>query len=333
MTSANPIVRLDRVNVRFTTNLQADEGFPGPKRKTAVEALRDVNLDIQPNEILSIVGESGCGKTTLCRTVVGLTRPTSGSVFVNNVRVNFGKSDELRRLWRTCQMIFQDPYSTFNPLSSIFDVIAIPLRKFGLARTDAEIRNQMEFVFNQVGLDYADLLGKYPTQLSGGQRQRLAIARAVAIKPSVIIADEPVSMLDMSLRAGILDLLIELNKKQGVTVLFITHDIAVARYISHRIAVMYKGSIVELSSAKDLPNSPQHPYTQLLLSAAPRLKEKSNWSKELGSILRNVNPDTVGCKFYPRCPLGMEVCVSDVPTLERVSAGHFVACFARSKEA
>jgi len=327
-----PIVRLENVSVRFTTNLQADETSVARTRKTAVEALRNVSLDILPNEILSIVGESGCGKTTLCRTVIGLTRPTSGSIYVNEGRVNFGKSGELRKLWRTCQMIFQDPYSTFNPLSSIFDVMAIPLRKFGLAKTDAEIRRRMETVLAQVGLNYAELEGKYPTQLSGGQRQRLAIARALSIEPSVVIADEPVSMLDMSLRAGILDLLIELNKKQGVTVIFITHDIAVARYISHRIAVMYKGSVAELSSAKDLLDSPQHPYTQLLLSAAPRLKEKSNWSKELGVTLRNVDPDTVGCKFYPRCPLGFDPCVAEVPSLAEVASNHRVACFARFKK-
>jgi oligopeptide/dipeptide ABC transporter ATP-binding protein len=326
------IVRLENVSVRFTTNLQADEAYLTPNRKTAVTALRNVNLDIIPNEILSIVGESGCGKTTLCRTVMGLTRPTSGNVYVNERRVNFGKSGELRKLWRTCQMIFQDPYSTFNPLSSIFDVMAVPLRKFGLVRTDEEIRQRMEKIFAQVGLNYTELEGKYPTQLSGGQRQRLAVARALSIEPSVIIADEPVSMLDMSLRAGILDLLIELNKNQGMTVIFITHDIAVARYISSRIAVMYKGSVVELASAKDLLDSPQHPYTQLLLSAAPRMKEKSNWSKELGEVLRNIDPDTVGCKFYPRCPLGFDACVADVPTLEEVASYHLVSCFARTKK-
>jgi oligopeptide/dipeptide ABC transporter ATP-binding protein len=326
-----PIVRLEDVSVRFTTNLQADETYLTQIRKTSVDALRSVNLDIMPKEILSIVGESGCGKTTLCRTVIGLTRPTSGNVYVNESRVNFGKSGELRKLWRTCQMIFQDPYSTFNPLSSIFDVMAIPLRKFGIAKTDAEIRERMEKIFTQVGLHYADLEGKYPTQLSGGQRQRLAIARAFSIEPSVIIADEPVSMLDMSLRAGILDLLIELNKRQGVTVIFITHDIAVARYISDRIAVMYKGSVVELASAKELLDSPQHPYTQLLLSAAPRLREKSNWSKELGVVLKNVDPDTVGCKFYPRCPLGFNTCVAEVPSLEEVASNHLVSCFARTK--
>jgi oligopeptide/dipeptide ABC transporter ATP-binding protein len=327
-----PIVRLENVAVRFTANLQADETYVTRVHKSAVDALRNVSLDVMPNEILSIVGESGCGKTTLCRTVIGLTRPTSGNVYVNERRVNFGKSGELRKLWRTCQMIFQDPYSTFNPLSSVFDVMAIPLRKFGIARTDAEIQERMEKVFAQVGLSYTDLEGKYPSQLSGGQRQRLAVARALSIEPSVIIADEPVSMLDMSLRAGILDLIIELNKKQGVTVIFITHDIAVARYISDRIAVMYKGSVVELASAGDLLDSPQHPYTQLLLSAAPHLKEKSSWSKELGVVLRNLDPDTVGCKFYPRCPLGFNTCVAEVPSLDELASNHLVACFARTKK-
>lgn len=236
-------------------------------------AIRNVSLDIIAGEVISLVGESGSGKTTLCRATIGLTKRSSGSIDVSGRPLQYD-SRHLRELWREVQMVFQDPYSTFNPLVPILEAIATPLHKFG--HGDDTIAARVESIVSRVGLKYHELKGKYPSQLSGGERQRASIARALVTNPKVLIADEPISMLDVSLKAGILNLLKDLNAEQNLTVLFVTHDLNVAGYLSDRIAVMHKGEVVEVGATRDIIYSPKMPYTRLLLDSVPTLGS-SEW--------------------------------------------------------
>jgi peptide/nickel transport system ATP-binding protein len=317
LTTAEPLLRLEDLRVQF-------------KGKTLVQAVDGVSLDIRRGEVLSLVGESGSGKTTVGRTIVGLTRPTSGRILLEGEEISVKDRKGLRKLWRRAQMIFQDPYSTFNPLSSIYDSVATPVKKFGTVKSRAEVRKKVEETLVKVGLDPLEMEGKYPHQLSGGQKQRASIARALIIDPEILVADEPVSMLDVSIRAGILDLMRRLNKDYGVTVIFVTHDLAVADYISDRVAVMYKGRVVELGPVREVIDSPLHPYTELLLRSAPRLKGDMAWSETQDLVLKGVGRDFPGCSFYPRCPISVGKCTGAEPALEEARAGHFVACYVRS---
>ncbi|MDA4112596.1 MAG: ABC transporter ATP-binding protein [Thaumarchaeota archaeon] len=301
--------------------------------KKLVKAVDGVSLEIKRGEVISVVGESGSGKTTLGRTLVGLTRPTSGRILLDGKEIRIRDRKSLKGLWRRAQMIFQDPYSTFNPLCSVYDAIAIPVRKFDIADSDAEVRRIVEESLEKVGLNPAEMRGKYPNQLSGGQRQRASIARALVISPEIIIADEPVSMLDVSIRAGILDVLKNLNEKFGVTIIFITHDLAVADYISDSIAVMYRGKVVELAPSDALIEAPMHPYTELLLRSAPRLKGVRRWSETQDLMLKEVPSEFPGCAFYPRCPISREGCTFTEPDLADVGRSHLAACFVRQDEA
>ena len=295
-----------------------------------VRAVDGVSLKVKRGEVISLVGESGSGKTTLGRATVALTKPTSGEVIIQGRRVDFGKRKELKSLWKKVQMVFQDPYSTFNPLSTVYDNLSTPLERFKLTSNNEETKKRIEAALEGVGLNPREVWDKYPNQLSGGQRQRISVARAMMVEPEVIVADEPVSMIDVSLRAGILELLRDLNRKGKLTIIFITHDLAVAMYISNRIAVMYRGKIVEMGSSTEIVDSPLHPYTGLLLKSAPRLKGEQTWSEEDTTILKTVDPDEFhGCSFYPRCPLGEEKCVPAEPELVEITRGHFVSCFVR----
>jgi peptide/nickel transport system ATP-binding protein len=329
-----PVVKIDNLQVHFEIDFELGGSSAGGRR--IVRAVDGLSAEIRRGEIISLVGESGSGKTTLGRTIVGLIKPTSGSVFVAGLKVDYGKSRSLKELWRKAQMIFQDPYSSFNPLTKVYDSLVIPLHKFGICSGDATTRLRIEDALKQVGLSMTDMEGKYPNQLSGGQRQRLAIARALLVDPQVLVADEPVSMLDVSLRAGVLDLLRDLNEKRGLTIIFITHDLAVAEYISHRIAVMYRGELVELAPARELVESPQHPYTELLLNAVPRLDSAL---AEAEKVQKKMPGKTqTACKFYPRCPLGEEVCIVKRPKLAAtgldkkggLAGEHYVACHVRN---
>ncbi len=323
------LIEIDDLYVHFKANYTS--GTVNLQDTKIVRAVDGINLRIDNGEILSLVGESGSGKTTLGRTIVGLSKPTSGQIFVAGKRVDFRKRDALRKLWKTTQMIFQDPYSSFNPLSTIYDALRVPVKKFKLAQTEEETRNLIEAALGDVGLDYDEIAKKYPNELSGGQRQRASIARALIVRPEIIVADEPVSMLDVSLRAGILELLKKLNEKNHLTIVFITHDLAVAQYISNRIAVMYRGKIVELAVAKDVIQSPAHPYTELLLRSAPRLRGEQGWSEKQELVFRTVDEATFrGCSFYPRCPLGIERCVVEEPKLVEIKQGHKAACHVRA---
>jgi peptide/nickel transport system ATP-binding protein len=328
MSQETPVVEVRDLKVHFhVKNAPAGEVW---SRHDVVKAVDGVTLGIRRGEVISLVGESGSGKTTLGRAIIALTPPTSGEVFVEGRKIDYRKKSALKGLWKSMQMVFQDPYSTFNPLSTVLDNLSTPLRKFKIATGEGDLRKRVEDALSGVGLRPDEVLDKYPNQLSGGQRQRVSIARAMVVGPEVLIADEPVSMIDVSLRAGILQLLKELNLAKKLTIVFITHDLAVAQYLSDRIAVMYRGKIVEIGTSKDVVASPLHPYTQLLIKSAPRLRGEQSWNEADSNVLKSVDSYAFsGCAFYPRCPIGVDRCVTAEPALFEVTKGHFVSCFVR----
>jgi len=284
-----------------------------------IQALRGITLELEPEETLAIVGESGCGKSTLAKSLMKLEAPTSGSIQLFERDHATLKSTELPDL---IQMIFQDPYSSINPRKKIWQIIGEPLAVRGVPT--AEIRTQVEAITLKVGLR-PELLERYPHMLSGGQRQRVGIARALVTRPKILVCDEPVSALDVSVQAQVLNLLLDLQKEQKLTYLFISHDLGVVRFLADRVAVMYLGRIVELSPVKNLFNKPLHPYTQLLLQSSPVMSQKvSQESIEASELPSPLNPPS-GCGFHTRCPFATAQCKTDVPQL-RTYQGAQVAC-------
>ncbi len=304
-------------------------------RGKLIQALNSVDLCVARGEVLSIVGESGSGKTTLARTVTFLERPTSGSILVDgDVLARRPSLRQLREHRRKVQIIFQDPYSSLDPLHTVRHSLAQPLRAFSIVPRRDEI-TEIQELLAQVGLTPAhDFLGRYPHQLSGGQRQRVGIARALAARPSLIVADEPTSMLDVSIRLTIMNLLLDLQRSRGLSLVFITHDLGAAYYMSDRVAIMYAGRVVELGSATDVMNEPLHPYTQLLRAAAPdpqyatAVRVRAN---EMGEPpdLTTLGP---GCPFAPRCPHVLPECLTELPDLYGVDGGRQVRCVLVTKE-
>jgi oligopeptide/dipeptide ABC transporter ATP-binding protein len=294
--------------------------FGGTARR--VRAVNGVSFEIGEGETLGLVGESGCGKSTLARTLMFLEEPTAGEVFFGGKRLS--PSDALR-LRRSAQIVFQDPYSSLPPRMRVRRIVAEPLLIHGLGNK-SDIPARVDGLLNDVGLK-SDVAAKYPHQLSGGQRQRVGIARALAVQPSLIIADEAVSSLDVSIQAQILNLMKELQRTHRLSYLFISHDLGVVKYMSHRIAVMYLGEIVELADADELYLRPLHPYTRALMSATPSLHEKQG-----RIVLEGEPPDPAkppsGCEFHPRCPMAQPICRDDDPALSewlpnRIAACHF----------
>jgi peptide/nickel transport system ATP-binding protein len=296
-------------------------------RRNLVHAVEDVSLSLGRGSVTAVVGESGSGKSTLARMLAQLITPTSGDVLLDGVPAD--RRTGLRRDYRRrVQLVLQDPFSSLNPVHGVRYHLERPLKIHGLPEGVTDIEEAMLNLLRRVALTPAEqFIEKYPHELSGGQRQRVAIARALAVRPEVLIADEPVSMLDVSIRLGVLNLLADLRDREGLAILYVTHDIASARYLADTIAVMYAGRVVETGPAVELTDMPSHPYTQLLLSAAPdpdRAEPPSLAGRGAPPSLVSPPP---GCRFHPRCPFAMDICKTTVPTLASVGAGHRSACW------
>ena len=291
-----------------------------------LHAVDDVSFTIDAGKTLGVVGESGCGKSTLGRTILGLAPATEGEILFHGKSIVGLSGREQKQLYRDMQLVFQDPYSSLNPRFCVFDLIAEPLRVYKACKSREELHQRVLMLMDTVGLAHR-LAYTYPHELDGGRRQRIGIARALAMNPQFIVCDEPVSALDVSIQAQILNLLQDLQEQNGLAYMFITHDLSVVRYISDDIMVMYVGTVVEKSSAEELFEHPMHPYTQGLLSAIPLpvIDQPAAQVILQGEITSPVNPKP-GCRFADRCPHATEACTKLQPELKEVSPNHFVAC-------
>ncbi len=294
--------------------------------KAWVKAVDDVSLTVAPGETVGLVGESGCGKTTLGRAIIRLLDPTAGRIVFDGTDITTLNGSELRALRRQFQMIFQDPYGSLNPRMTVGQIIgeAFDIHQLASSREDKE--KQIATLLEDVGLNPLHAQ-RYPHEFSGGQRQRIGIARALAVKPKLIVCDEPVSALDVSVQAQIINLLQDLQKEHGLAYLFIAHDLAVVKHISKRVVVMYLGKVVEQGDAKVVVDSPKHPYTQALISAIPEVDPESKRERIIlpGDVPSPIDPPS-GCPFHPRCPIAESRCKTEVPALRELGDGQFAAC-------
>ena len=295
-----------------------------------VKAVDGVSFAIRAGETLCLVGESGCGKSTVGKTILRLQEPSAGQIWLGGTEVTTLGEDQMRAHRRWVQMVFQDPYSSLNPRMRAGQIIAEPLENYGLAE-GAEKERQVESLLEKVGLR-KDAMARFPFEFSGGQRQRLGIARALALNPRLIVADEPVSALDVSVQAQVLNLLMDLQDEFGLAYLFVSHDLAVVEHIGHRIAVMYLGRIVELADKERIFSQPLHPYTEALMAAAPIADPRARRERLVieGDVPSPMNPPS-GCHFHTRCPYAIARCKTEDPPLQEIVPGHVVACHLRTK--
>jgi oligopeptide/dipeptide ABC transporter ATP-binding protein len=301
------------------------------KSKLAVKANDGVTFKIKEGETLGLVGESGCGKSTLGRTILKLYEPTDGKIIYDGQDLTKLSPSKMRPFRTEMQIIFQDPYSSLDPRMTVGEIIGEGLIEHKIYKRGKELENYIIEVMKKCGLDDY-MIHRYPHQFSGGQRQRIGIARALALKPKFIVCDEAVSALDVSIQSQVLNLLMDLQKEEGFTYLFISHDLSVVKHISDRIGVMYLGNLVELSPSNNIYEDPRHPYTKALLSAIPTVDYENKKKRIIieGDIPSNVIPPT-GCKFHTRCPLATDKCKQEVPAWEEVGEDHFVACHYHEK--
>ncbi|WP_409177834.1 ABC transporter ATP-binding protein [Brevibacillus fortis] len=307
----------------LTKHFMSKQGFFSKEK--VVRAVDGVNLTVYPGETVSIVGESGCGKSTTGRCILRLIEPTDGEIFFEGQDIRKLNESELRRARRNMQLVFQDPFASLNPRKTIGQLLEDPLIIHGIGNS-VERRKQVEEMIQIVGLSKQQL-DRFPHEFSGGQRQRIGIARALILRPKLIVADEPVSALDVSIQAQILNLMQDLQKEFNLTYLFISHDLSVVRHISDRVAVMYLGKVVEVADKQSLYEKPTHPYTQALLSAVPVPNPHLATQRIIleGDLPSPANPPS-GCTFHPRCRYCMDICKTVAPVASEVSRGHFVTC-------
>ena len=335
-TTASPLVRISNVVKHFDISgglldrVRFSGGAPYLTR-TTVKAINDVSLDIFQGEILSVVGESGCGKSTLGRTVLGLYPPTSGQVAFRDQRIDHLSPVSMLPYRRKMQMVFQDPYASLNPRMTVRQILEEPTRFHFPELSADQVRDKVADIMRQVGVDPA-WGGRFPHEFSGGQRQRISIARALTVDPEFIVADEPISALDVSIQAQILNLIMDCQERFGLTYMFITHDLSVVEHISTRVAVMYLGTLCELADRDSLYQNPQHPYSRALLSAIPKLGGKSfDHIRLKGEVPTPINLPT-GCVFHTRCPFMNSRCREETPLLRPLAGGSQAACHALEEE-
>lgn len=322
-TSNNALLRVENLMMHFPIRRGVFQRQVG-----AVRAVDGVSFHVKRGETLGLVGESGCGKSTTGRTILQLYKPTAGTVEFDGMNLVTLKGEQMRQMRRKIQMIFQDPYASLNPRMTVGQLVGEPLAVHNVA-TGSEINERVKHLLELVKLNPA-FASRYPHEFSGGQRQRIGVARALALQPSFVICDEPISALDVSIQAQVVNLLEELQEQFNLTYLFIAHDLSMVKHISDRIAVMYLGVIVELASRDELHSHPLHPYTQALLSAVPIPDPIADSKRERiilkGDVPSPVNPPS-GCRFRTRCPIAEAVCAESRPEFREIKPGHFVACF------
>ncbi len=322
-TKDNVLLRVDDLMMHFPIRRGVFQRQVG-----AVRAVDGVSFEVKRGETLGLVGESGCGKSTTGRTILQLYKPTAGGVTFDGVNLVTLKGEQMRQMRRKIQMIFQDPYASLNPRMTVGQLVGEPLAVHNVA-TGSEINQRVEHLLELVKLNPA-FATRYPHEFSGGQRQRIGVARALALQPSFVICDEPISALDVSIQAQVVNLLEELQQQFSLTYLFIAHDLSMVKHISDRIAVMYLGVIVELATRDELHARPLHPYTQALLSAVPIPDPIADSKRERiilkGDVPSPANPPS-GCRFRTRCPIAKDVCAESRPEFREIKPGHFVACF------
>jgi oligopeptide/dipeptide ABC transporter ATP-binding protein len=324
---AEPLLRVEGLTVQFPVGRA---GFWG-RQKTVLHAVDDVSFDIYRGETLGLVGESGSGKSTTGRAILRKVPITSGKVVFDGQDITNVGGEELRKLRRNMQLVFQDPFGSLNPRMRVLDIVAEPLVVHGLEQNSEACTGRVEQLLDLVGLP-KDAAGRYPHSFSGGQRQRIVIARALALEPDLIIADEPVSALDVSIQAQIVNLLMELQQEMNLTYLFIAHDLSVVRHISDRIAVMYAGKLVEVADKDSIYEHPNHPYTEALLSAVPipdPVMQRTRQRVPLTGEVPNPISPPFGCRFHTRCPIVQDRCRSEEPPLETKAPGQVSACWFR----